>query len=180
MGQQRHLRSKSTSKRKTLRDSLLQPRRLCRNVKETTIVLLSGAKNLRNSMCYKLEILRLTPQNDITTRPPEGGDGAGLDLTESYGTINRGKHEEVLDEVSVEEGSRHMKELVEKALEKIRPGLQRDGGDIELVDVKEDGVVQVRLTGACGGCPMSQMTLKMGVERVLKQEVPGVTRVDSL
>jgi Fe-S cluster biogenesis protein NfuA len=73
-----------------------------------------------------------------------------------------------------------MKELVEKALEKIRPALQRDGGDIELVDIKEDGVVQVRLTGACGGCPMSQMTLKMGVEKTLKQEVPGVTRVDSL
>jgi Fe-S cluster biogenesis protein NfuA len=73
-----------------------------------------------------------------------------------------------------------MKELVEKALEKIRPALQRDGGDIELVDITEDGVVQVRLTGACGGCPMSQMTLKMGVEKVLKQEVPGVIRVDSL
>lgn len=73
-----------------------------------------------------------------------------------------------------------MKELVEKALEKIRPALQRDGGDIELVDITEDGVVQVRLTGACGGCPMSQITLKMGVEKVLKQEVPGVTRVDSL
>ena len=73
-----------------------------------------------------------------------------------------------------------MKEQVEKALEKIRPALQRDGGDIELVDITEDGVVQVRLTGACGGCPMSQMTLKMGVERALKQEVPGVTRVDSL
>lgn len=73
-----------------------------------------------------------------------------------------------------------MKELVEKALEKIRPALQRDGGDIELVDIKEDGVVQVRLTGACGGCPMSQMTLKMGVEKALKEEVPGVTRVDSL
>jgi Fe-S cluster biogenesis protein NfuA len=58
--------------------------------------------------------------------------------------------------------------------------LQRDGGDIELVDITEDGVVQVRLTGACGGCPMSQMTLKMGVEKVLKQEVPGVIRVDSL
>ncbi len=70
--------------------------------------------------------------------------------------------------------------MVEKALEKIRPLLQRDGGDIELVDVNEDGVVQVRLTGACGGCPMSQMTLKMGVEKALKQEVPGVTRVDSL
>ncbi len=73
-----------------------------------------------------------------------------------------------------------MRELVEKALEKVRPALQRDGGDIELIDVKEDGVVQVRLTGACGGCPMSQMTLKMGVEKALKQEVPGVTRVDSL
>jgi Fe-S cluster biogenesis protein NfuA len=73
-----------------------------------------------------------------------------------------------------------MKELVEKALEKVRPGLQRDGGDIELIDVKEDGVVQVKLTGACRGCPMSQMTLKMGVERILKEEVPGVTRVDSL
>ncbi|NIQ40233.1 MAG: NifU family protein [Proteobacteria bacterium] len=73
-----------------------------------------------------------------------------------------------------------MKEMVEKALEKIRPALQRDGGDIELIDVKDDGVVQVRLTGACGGCPMSQMTLKMGVERALKQDVPGVTRVDSL
>jgi len=73
-----------------------------------------------------------------------------------------------------------MREMIEKALEKIRPALQRDGGDIELVDVKDDGVVQVRLTGACGGCPMSQMTLKMGVEKALKEEVPGVTRVDSL
>ncbi len=77
-------------------------------------------------------------------------------------------------------GGQYMKEMVEKALEKIRPALQRDGGDIELIDVKDDGVVQVRLTGACGGCPMSQMTLKMGVERALKQDVPGVTRVDSL
>lgn len=73
-----------------------------------------------------------------------------------------------------------MREQVEKVLEKIRPLLQRDGGDIELIDVKDDGVVQVKLTGACGGCPMSQMTLKMGVEKALKQEVPEVTRVDSL
>ena len=73
-----------------------------------------------------------------------------------------------------------MREQVERALEKIRPMLQSDGGDIELIDVKEDGVVQVRLTGACGGCPMSQMTLKMGVERALKQEIPEVTRVESL
>ena len=73
-----------------------------------------------------------------------------------------------------------MKDLVKKALEKIKPALQRDGGDLELVDVKDDGVVQVRLKGACAGCPMSQMTLKSGVERILKEEVPGVTRVDAV
>jgi len=69
-----------------------------------------------------------------------------------------------------------MKEQVEKALSKIRPSLQADGGDVELVDV-QDGVVKVRLTGACGGCPMSQMTLKMGIERFLKKEVPEVKEV---
>jgi Fe-S cluster biogenesis protein NfuA len=69
---------------------------------------------------------------------------------------------------------------VKKVLEKIRPALQRDGGDVEFVDVKDDGVVQVRLTGACAGCPMSQMTLKMGVERLLKEEVPGVNRVEAV
>jgi Fe-S cluster biogenesis protein NfuA len=72
-----------------------------------------------------------------------------------------------------------MRENVEKALEKIRPALQADGGDIELVDVI-DGIVKVRLTGACGGCPMSQMTLKMGVEKVLKQQVPEVRSVETV
>ncbi len=72
-----------------------------------------------------------------------------------------------------------MKEKVEKALDKIRPALQADGGNIELVDVT-DGVVKVRLTGACGGCPMSQMTLKMGVERALKEQVPEVKSVESV
>ncbi len=72
-----------------------------------------------------------------------------------------------------------MRENVEKALEQIRPRLQADGGDIELIDVK-DGVVKVRLTGACGGCPMSQMTLKMGVERLLKQQVPEVKSVEAV
>ncbi len=72
-----------------------------------------------------------------------------------------------------------MREIVEKALQKIRPALQADGGDIELIDVV-DGVVKVRLTGACGGCPMSQMTLKMGVERVLKQAVPEVKAVEAV
>lgn len=70
-----------------------------------------------------------------------------------------------------------MKDRIEKALEKIRPALQADGGNVELVDVSPDGVVKVKLTGACGGCPMSQMTLKMGVERTLKQEVPEVKEV---
>ena len=73
-----------------------------------------------------------------------------------------------------------MKEQIEQALDKIRPALQRDGGDIELVDVEENGVVKVRLTGACSGCPMSQMTLKQGVERIVKQLVPEVKAVESV
>jgi Fe-S cluster biogenesis protein NfuA len=73
-----------------------------------------------------------------------------------------------------------MKEQVQEALEKVRPMLQRDGGDVELVDVdNETGVVKVRLQGACKGCPMSQMTLKAGIEKFLKQEVPKVSSVVS-
>ena len=70
-----------------------------------------------------------------------------------------------------------MKEKIEAALKKIRPMLQADGGDIELVDVYKDGVVKVKLTGACGCCPMSQMTLKNAVEQKLKKEVPGIKEV---
>jgi len=73
-----------------------------------------------------------------------------------------------------------MKEKVEQALAKIRPALQGDGGDVELVEVGEDGIVRVRLTGACGGCPMSQLTLKMGIERILKKEVPEVKGVEAV
>ncbi len=73
-----------------------------------------------------------------------------------------------------------MKEKVEKALNKIRPSLQADGGGVELVKVEDNGVVKVKLTGACVGCPMSQMTLKMGIEKLLKKEVPGVTAVESV
>lgn len=73
-----------------------------------------------------------------------------------------------------------MKEQIEKALDKIRPALQRDGGNVELVEVGDDGIVKVRLTGACGGCPMSQITLKQGIERVLKQEVAAVKEVVSV
>ena len=72
-----------------------------------------------------------------------------------------------------------MKEKVTKVLDTIRPGLQMDGGDIELIDVNE-GVVKVRLVGACAGCPMSMMTLQMGVERVLKREIPEVVRVENV
>ena len=69
-----------------------------------------------------------------------------------------------------------MREKIEEVLNQIRPNLVRDGGDVELVDVT-DGIVKVRLTGACGGCPMASMTLKHGVERVLKERVPEVKEV---
>ena len=72
-----------------------------------------------------------------------------------------------------------MKEQVEEAIKKIRPMLQADGGDVEFVDI-EDGVVKVRLQGACAGCPMSQMTVKNGIERLLKQEIPEVKSVESV
>lgn len=73
------------------------------------------------------------------------------------------------------------KEQVQDALNKVRPSLQADGGDVELVDVDEgSGIVHVRLQGACAGCPMSQMTLKMGIEKVLKQNVPEVQSVESV
>jgi len=72
-----------------------------------------------------------------------------------------------------------MKEKVQKAIENIRPFLQQDGGDIELIDVI-DGVVTVRLKGACGCCPTSQMTLKNGVEKALKKEIPEIVRVESI
>jgi Fe-S cluster biogenesis protein NfuA len=71
-----------------------------------------------------------------------------------------------------------MKDRVEAVLDKIRPSLVADGGNVELVDVK-DGVVKVRLTGACAGCPMSAMTLKNGIEQILRQEIPEVKEVIS-
>ena len=73
-----------------------------------------------------------------------------------------------------------MNEKVQSALEKIRPALQRDGGDVELVEVTDDGIVKVRLQGACGGCPMSQMTLKMGIEKVVKEAVPEIKSVEAV
>jgi Fe-S cluster biogenesis protein NfuA len=81
---------------------------------------------------------------------------------------------------SIFQESRRMRDKVKAALDKIRPALQRDGGDVTLVDVTEDGIVRVQLTGACKGCPMSQMTLKNGIERFVKSEVPEVKSVESV
>ncbi len=73
-----------------------------------------------------------------------------------------------------------MKEKVAAVLDKIRPSLQADGGDVVLVDVTDDGIVKVKLTGACSGCPMSTITLKNGIERLLKQEIPEVQSVQAV
>lgn len=70
-----------------------------------------------------------------------------------------------------------MRDRVEKALEKVRPMLIADGGNVELIDVTSDGVVKLKLKGSCGCCPMSQMTLKMGIERIIKEEVPEIKEV---
>ena len=76
-------------------------------------------------------------------------------------------------------GGNEMREKVEKALKEIRPHLQADGGDVELVDV-ENGIVKVRLTGACAGCPMSQMTLKQGIESYIKKAIPEIVSVEEV
>ncbi|NLM69401.1 MAG: NifU family protein [Firmicutes bacterium] len=72
-----------------------------------------------------------------------------------------------------------MQERVQKVLDLIRPQIQGDGGDVELVGIDEDNVVTVRLTGACVGCPMSQLTLKAGIERIIKQQIPEITAVEA-
>jgi Fe-S cluster biogenesis protein NfuA len=89
---------------------------------------------------------------------------------ENFGEINQNTQ-------IIREGK--MKEQVQSALNEIRPSLQADGGDVELVDV-EDGIVKVRLTGACGGCPMSQMTLKQGIEAHVKKKIPEIVSVESV
>ncbi|HEW81809.1 MAG TPA: NifU family protein [Nitrospirae bacterium] len=73
-----------------------------------------------------------------------------------------------------------LKEKVEAVLDKVRPMLQRDGGDVELVEVRDDGVVKVRLTGACSGCPMSTMTLKNAIEETIKKEIPAIKSVEQV
>jgi Fe-S cluster biogenesis protein NfuA len=73
-----------------------------------------------------------------------------------------------------------MKDKVEKVLAEVRPGLQADGGDVELVDVSDEGVVKVKLTGACAGCPMSTLTLRMAIEKRLKEQIPEVKAVEQV
>ncbi|HOW28760.1 MAG TPA: NifU family protein [Elusimicrobiota bacterium] len=73
-----------------------------------------------------------------------------------------------------------LRSRVEKALEHVRPALQADGGDASIVDVTPDGKVILEMTGACGGCPMANVTLKQGIERVIRQEVPEITSVESM
>ena len=73
-----------------------------------------------------------------------------------------------------------MRERVEEVLNTIRPSLQADGGDVELLDVGEDGIVKVRLHGACHGCPMAAMTLQMGIERILKSQIPEIQGVENV
>ncbi len=73
-----------------------------------------------------------------------------------------------------------LREKVESALDEVRPSLQADGGNVELVDVTDDGVVKVKLQGACAGCPMSQLTLSQGIERHLKEIVPEVKKVEAV
>jgi Fe-S cluster biogenesis protein NfuA len=73
-----------------------------------------------------------------------------------------------------------MKNQIEQALEQIRPTLRKDGGDVELVEITADGVVKLRLTGACQGCPMSRVTLKEGIEKFLKGEIPTIRTVEAV
>lgn len=70
-----------------------------------------------------------------------------------------------------------LRDRIQVALDRIRPAVQMDGGDVQLVDVSDEGVVTVQMMGACGGCPMSMLTLKAGIERIVKQQVPEVTEI---
>ena len=82
--------------------------------------------------------------------------------------------------MTTDEGDENMRDRVQAALNQMRPTLQKDGGDVVLVDVTKDGIVKVQLTGACKGCPMSQMTLKEGIEKFIKAEVPEVVSVEAV
>lgn len=110
------------------------------------------------------------PLPPLQLRTEKGANLSARRSTPGKGYLG-GAYSTVMEEPTV------MKEEVEKAIEEIKHRLRADGGDIELVDVDEEGVVKVRLKGACLGCPMSQITLKWGVERYLKTKIPQVKRV---
>jgi Fe-S cluster biogenesis protein NfuA len=95
-----------------------------------------------------------------------------------WSTVKIGAFPLLTDAPTEKEGN--MREKVEQVLEKIRPTLQADGGDVELVEVTENGIVKVRLQGACKGCPMSQITLKNGIERLLLKEIPELKAVEAV
>ena len=98
-----------------------------------------------------------------------------------YGIVMQGAKKNMSDQTKTTEKTElemTLRERVEAALDKVRPNLQRDGGDIELLDVV-DGVAKVKLQGSCAGCPMSQMTLTWGVEQALRKEVPEIVRVET-
>jgi Fe-S cluster biogenesis protein NfuA/proteasome lid subunit RPN8/RPN11 len=90
------------------------------------------------------------------------------------------KEELVTHHKESEDAGTGLKERVQEVLNEVRPSLQRDGGDVEFVDFDDEGVVKVRLTGACAGCPMSQMTLQMGIQRVLQEKIPEVKGVEGV
>ena len=106
------------------------------------------------------------------TQPRPGSADRLLHRCPRLATVGSGGY----NKTTQEGGKPHAKQ-VEEVLNQIRPSLQADGGNVELVDVSEDGVVSVRLTGACGSCPMSTMTLKMGIEKTLMDKIPGVKSV---
>jgi Fe-S cluster biogenesis protein NfuA len=119
---------------------------------------------------YKSFTSAIQAQENILSllQNPAGFETASIEKTFHYWLyyINRNHKEFMMFE-----------EQVKSALDNVRPSLQADGGDVEFVSVADDGTVSVKLTGACGGCPMAQMTLKMGIENYLKKEVPQVTSV---
>jgi Fe-S cluster biogenesis protein NfuA len=91
-----------------------------------------------------------------------------------------GRHPAAIVSLDAQEENNMLEEKVRAALDQVRPSLQADGGDVEYVSMSDDGIVSVKLTGACGGCPMAEMTLKMGIEKFLKKEVPEVKEVVSV
>jgi Fe-S cluster biogenesis protein NfuA len=117
------------------------------------------------------------PADVLSPRETTGGEGLTPRIDQQTPVTTTTRHSRGQERTNEEDDT--VEEKVKQALDEIRPNLQADGGDVEFVEVSEDGVVKVRLQGACAGCPMSQMTLKQGIETFLKEKVPEVTSVES-